>query len=288
MVNSIVSESREEISVGTIGKLLIDNNRLNTEQALKVLSYQKEKDMRFGEAAIELGFIKSEDIDFALSQQFSYSYLKPGDGVVSDEIIAAYYPFSDYAEKLRTLRSELHQKWFKSGRKSLLIASADEYSNSAVLSANLAVVLAQRGERVLLIDADLRQSKIHNYFNLINKHGLSDVLANRSTLESIQKISQLSNLSILTAGTDVPNPQELLSKLEFKLLIEDLEQRFDSIIVNSPQLGQCVDTQVISTVVSGLLFVAKKDISRIADLQIAIKQINNASATVLGCVLEGK
>ncbi len=109
--------------VGKIGRVLLESGRLTELQAEKVLLRQQERKIRFGEAAIELGYIKEADIQFALARQFSYAYLQPGDGLVSEQIVAAYYPYTPYVERLRSLRSQLNQSWIQKGHKALVLAS---------------------------------------------------------------------------------------------------------------------------------------------------------------------
>ena len=280
-----VSQTEQASNVGTIGKLLLESGRLTAEQAEKVAKRQQEKRIRFGEAAVELGYIKPEDIQYALSRQFSYAYLQPGDGLVSDQVVAAYHPFSAYVEKLRTLRSELNQRWFRQGKKTLLLASDEAGSGCTELAANLAVVFAQLGERTLLIDADLRDSSQHLLFKIANKQGLTDLLADRADLGCIHRINRLPGLSVLTSGTEAPNPQELLARPQFKLLLDELEQQYDVIIIDSPALESCVDAQVMAAPIGGVVLVANRNESQAKGLQAAIAQIHNADAQVLGCVL---
>ena len=280
-----VSQTEQASNVGTIGKLLLESGRLTAEQAEKVAKRQQEKRIRFGEAAMELGYIKPEDIQYALSRQFSYAYLQPGDGLVSDQVVAAYHPFSAYVEKLRTLRSELNQRWFRQGKKTLLLASDEAGSGCTELAANLAVVFAQLGERTLLIDADLRDSSQHLLFKIANKQGLTDLLADRADLGCIHRINRLPGLSVLTSGTEAPNPQELLARPQFKLLLDELEQRFDVIIIDSPALEGCVDAQVIAAPVQGVVMVANQHETKAKALQDAVSLVRNTGAQVLGCVL---
>lgn len=271
--------------VGTIGKLLLESGRLTAEQADRVVKRQQEKRIRFGEAAVELGYIKPEDIQYALSRQFAYAYLQPGDGLVNDAIVAAYYPFSAYVEKLRTLRSELNQRWIKQGHKSLVLVSDEDGNGCTELAANLAVVFAQLGERTLLVDGDLRDGGQHLLFKIANKQGLTDLLADRADLGCIHRINRLPGLSVLTSGTEAPNPQELLSRPQFKLLLEELEQQFDVIIIDSPALAECVDAQVIAASTKGALLVAHKNLTSVSGLNNAKELLINADAQVLGCVL---
>ena len=157
--------------VGKIGRVLLESGRLTELQAEKVLLRQQERKIRFGEAAIELGYITEADIQFALARQFSYAYLQPGDGLVSEQVVAAYFPYTPYVERLRSLRSQLNQSWIQKGHKALVLVSDEAGSGCTELVANLAVVFAQLGERTLLIDADLRDSQQHLLFKLTNRQG---------------------------------------------------------------------------------------------------------------------
>lgn len=271
--------------VGKIGRVLLESGRLTEQQAEKVLLRQQERKIRFGEAAIELGYIKEADIQFALARQFSYAYLQPGDGLVSELIVAAYHPYTPYVERLRSLRSQLNQSWIQQGHKALVLVSDEAGSGCTELAANLAVVFAQLGERTLLIDADLRDSQQHLLFKLTNRQGLTDILADRADIGCIHKINRLPGLSVLTSGTPAPNPQELLARPQFKLLLDELEQHFDVILIDSPALESCVDAQVIAAPVHGVVLVANQHETKVKALQYALSQIRNTGAQVLGCVL---
>ena len=96
----------------SIGAILIDTGRLSAENAERILRLQKEQGKRFGDAAIELGLLNEDDIRFALSSQFDYPYLLAGDNSLSQELVAAYKPFSPAVEQLRALRSQLMLRWF--------------------------------------------------------------------------------------------------------------------------------------------------------------------------------
>ena len=99
----------------SLGAILIDGGQLNTEDAERILQYQKEHNLRFGEAAMRLGLISEADIQYALSRQFAYAYLrtKPGEPrPLSEDLVAAYQPFSPRVEQLRAIRSQLMLRWF--------------------------------------------------------------------------------------------------------------------------------------------------------------------------------
>jgi len=188
-MNSLTSASEQNSSVGAavtsiraegnIGKLLQEAGKLKPQDMERVLKLQQEQNLRFGEAAQKLGLVTEADIQQALSQQFEYPYIPAAEASLSPELTAATAPYSREAEALRTVRSELLLRWFKDGRKTLAISSARADEGASYLTANLAVLFAQMGRKVLLIDANMRQPRQHGIFNLGNGMGLSDILAER-------------------------------------------------------------------------------------------------------------
>ncbi|TMH13144.1 MAG: chain length determinant protein tyrosine kinase EpsG, partial [Betaproteobacteria bacterium] len=167
----------------SIGAILMDSGVLSPEDAERILLFQKEHGLRFGEAAIRLGLLSEADIQFALSRQFSYAYLRTmGDKKpLSDELVAAYQPFSPRVEQLRAIRSQLMLRWFDKAeqRQVMTVVGTEPGEGRSYLAANLAVVFSQLGERTLLIDADMRRPRQHELFLLQNKVGLSTVLSGR-------------------------------------------------------------------------------------------------------------
>ena len=138
----------------TLGAILIDSGQLTPEDAERVLQYQKQHNLRFGEAAVRLGLISEADIQFALSRQFAYAYLRktPGEArPLSDELVAAYQPFSPRVEQLRAIRSQLMLRWFDRAeeRQVLTVVGAERGEGRSYLAANLAIVFSQLGERTL-------------------------------------------------------------------------------------------------------------------------------------------
>src|SRR3990172_1808625 len=173
----------------SIGAILIDVGKLTPEDAERILRLQREQGLRFGEAATQLGLVTQADIDFAISRQFDYPYLLHGHSEVSEEVIAAYTPFSPQVEALRALRSQLMVRWFDTdpAHKALAIVSAAPNEGRSFVAANLAVVFSQLGEHTLLIDTDMRNPCQHKLFSLDNRAGLSAVLSGRGGPEVIQR-----------------------------------------------------------------------------------------------------
>lgn len=271
-----------------IGAILIDTGRLTPEAAERVLKLQKEQGLRFGDAAIQLGLLTEADIQQALSRQYDYPYLMPGDDRVSEEVVAAFKPFSPVVEQLRALRSQLMLRWFdaEAGHKTLAVVSAGRSEGRSFTAANLAVVFSQLGERTLLIDADLRNPRQHQLFRLENKLGLSSLLAGRAELaEAVVRIPGLIDLSVLPAGATPPNPQELLSRPLFNALIATASGQYDIVIVDTAAGSETADSQAVAARTRGAVVVARKDISLAPQVQALVSSLQHAGVAVVGSVL---
>jgi len=271
----------------SIGALLIDAGKLKPEDAEAVLRLQKEKNLRFGDAAIELGLITRADIDFAMSRQFDYPYLIPGESKVSEEVIAAYDPFSPQVESLRALRAQLMLRWFDhdAARTALAIVSAARGEGRSYITANLAVVFSQLGERTLLIDADLRRPRQHELFGMENRVGLSSLLSGRAGLDAMHRIPGLLGLSVLPAGVVPPNPQELLARAAFAQLLDQLAANFDVVLLDSPPAAESADAQTLAVRAGAALVVVRKNSSRTWRVRGISDSVAQAKAAIVGAVL---
>lgn len=270
----------------SIGHILLDMGKITPVEAERVLHLQKESGLRFGDAAQKLGLITEADIQLVLAQQFDYPYLLPGQGNHPPELVVAYQPFDAQVEVFRAVRSQLMLRWFTEGRKSLAIVSYNPNDGVSLFTANLAVVFSQLGERTLLIDANLRCPQQHEIFNLKNKQGLSDVLADRTNIfEAISKIESFVDLSVLPAGTPPPNPLELLNRTSFKELNDQLENQFDVVLYDTLAFSSGSDALAIAAHTEGVLIVAHKNNTRKNDINIMNEQLKYSGTEVVGSIL---
>jgi len=269
----------------SMGSILLDMGKITPADAERVLRFQKEKGLRFGEAAQVLGLISESDIDQVLARQFDYPYLQPGQGKYPQELVAAYQPFSPQVETLRAIRSQLMLRWFASGQKTLAIASVTPDDGASMFAANLAVVFSQLGEKTLLVDANLRTPTQHTIFNIQSKRGLSDILAERADLEAISKVESFIDLSVLPAGTLPPNPLELVSRTSFTNLNEHLAHSFDIVLYDVSPFSTGADALAVATNAGGVLLVARKHKTRLAHINAASDQLARYGADVVGSVL---
>jgi protein-tyrosine kinase len=268
----------------SIGRILLDAGKLKAGDAERALRLSKEKGVRFGEACIQLKLVNQADIDSALSDQFDYPYLHPGDTKLSGELVAAYRPFSKQVEELRALRTQLLLRWFNPDRKLLAIVSATHGDGCSYLAANLAIVFSQLGERTLLIDADMRDGRQHELFKLSNQYGLSALLSGRVNGAAIERVGHFANLSVLSCGATPPNPLELASRPEFKELLANESRNFDVVLIDTPAADVGSDAHAISSRAGGALVVARENRSRIDALGRLISSIQSTQVEVVGCV----
>src|SRR3954463_14779771 len=166
----------------TIGAILVEEGKLTPREVERVLERQRADKVRFGEAAVRLGYITPEDVRFALAKQYDMPHFTSSSEGPSRELVAAFAPFHPRAEEMRALRTQLLIRWYnpEQGRKSLVVASPERGEGRSYVAANLAVVFSQLGARTLLVDAALRKPRQHLIFGMSEGHGLSSLLAGRS------------------------------------------------------------------------------------------------------------
>jgi protein-tyrosine kinase len=274
----------------SLGAILIDGGQLKPEDAERVLQYQKQQNLRFGEAAVRLGLISEADIQYALSRQFAYAYLRKTPGELrplSDELVAAYQPFSSRVEQLRAIRSQLMLRWFDRAeeRQVLTVVGAERGEGRSYLAANLAIVFSQLGERTLLVDADMREPRQHFLFHLENQTGFSTLLAGRSREEAIVRIPDLAGLSVLPAGPTPPNPLELLNRLNFDEFMIQVKGAYDVIIVDTPAMSSGEDAAMIAVRTGAALAIARAGSTRVAGFTDLVQGLMDAGVAVVGSVL---
>lgn len=270
-----------------IGDIIAEANKLTPEQVERILAHQKAHGLRFGEAAVSLGLAKSEDVLWALSQQFHYPYAAGSGPAPSDELVLAAKPFSDQAEAFRVLRSQINMKLYGADapRRALAVISADTGDGKTFFAANLAIAFSQLGGRTLLVDADMRSPRQHEIFGLDNGAGLSGILSGRSETNVIRPVRDLPSLFVMPVGTQPPNPTELVERPAFALLMRELVAKFDHVIVDTPAAVHGADYAVIAARCGAALALARKGETRVAALQQLIGALGNTPTELAGVVM---
>jgi protein-tyrosine kinase len=270
----------------SIGSILTDLRNLSADQVEKIVRCQRDRGLRFGEAAVALGFVSTDDVLFALSQQFHYPYAPEERRKANPELIALNQPFGVRAESFRAIRSQIMMRLFNEGqpRRAIAVVSPDSGDGKTYLAANLSVTLAQLGGRTLLIDADLRHPRQHEVFGVDNHAGLSGILSGRAEAKVIQQVSGVPSLFVLPTGITPPNPLELVERPAFGLLLRELLSKFEHVVVDSPAACYGSDSAVIAARSGAALVVARKDHGRVAALQDLVANLAETPTTLAGVI----
>jgi protein-tyrosine kinase len=268
-----------------LGRHLVDAGKLTDEQIDAVLAMQKVNNRRFGETAVAMGLVSEMDLQAALVRQYSYQCLSVGDQV-SASVFAVHDPASAQSEALRGLRSQLMMRWLSERQRSVVVTPVGIGESSAVLAANLAVSLAQLSQRVLLVDANLRDPRQHLLFGLDSTVGLSTVLNERCDVESaLMAVPSLENLTIMCAGATPPNPQELLNTVVFSYLMETPPRLFDVVVIDTPPAPQFADAHIVSSLAGGCILATRRNRTLLADIETVRQQLQGLSVEIVGAVV---
>ena len=283
----VVTEDGPNVADRSIGSIIAETRHLSAEQVEKVLRHQREKGIRFGEAAIALGYASNDDVLFALSQQFHYPYAAEDRRKANPELVALNQPFGVQAESFRAIRSQIMMRLFNEGqeRRAIAVVSPDSGDGKSFFSANLAVTLAQLGGRTLLVDADMRGPRQHQIFGIDNNAGLSGILSGRAESKVIQQVVGVPSLFVLPVGITPPNPLELVERPAFGLLIRELLSKFDHVVVDTPAAQYGSDCAVIAARCGAALVVARQGKSQVVSLQELVANLAETPAKLVGVIV---
>lgn len=205
--------------------------------------------------------------------------------IYSKDLIVLTKPNLEQAEALRMLRSQLMLRWFNNERRTLAILGTNANEGCSYVTANLSVLFAQLGLRTLLIDANLREPRQHEIFNLKLSIGLSELLAIDANIEVIPHAGPVENLSILCAGAMTSNPLELLSRKSFAQLINQVKTHFDVVLIDTSPAIASSDAQTVVANCDGAMLVSRLNKTKLADLTEVKNQISITGAQIVGGVV---
>lgn len=203
-------------------------------------------------------------------------------------LITLLNPNSSISEQYRTVRTNL--QFAVAGDqplRSMAVVSSGPGEGKSTSSANLAVVFAQAGRRVLLVDADMRKATVHKTFGLSNEVGLSNLVSGQQSASSVIQPSGVDNLSVMTTGPTPPNPAELLNSHRMNVVIEELYQMFDLIVFNLPPVMIVADSLIMASKTDGTVVVIREGVTRKDSIIEAKNRLIQAKARILGVIYNG-
>ncbi|PHR26299.1 MAG: hypothetical protein COA36_12525 [Desulfotalea sp.] len=206
-----------------------------------------------------------------------------------DKHIESYilkYPLSPMAESYRLIRSSLLLSSAEHPPKSMLITSMNANEGKTSTTANIARILAQGGNNVLVVDCDLRRPRMHELLGIQNEIGLSSYLTGTAEKNIVHKIES-DNISVITSGPIPPSPAELLDSARMKQLMAVLSTQYDFILLDSPPVQSVTDSLMLSQYVDGTIVIVRAGKTTNEDMNSGMKKLNDVRAHLLGFVLNG-
>lgn len=190
-----------------------------------------------------------------------------------------------FAEAIRGVRTNVLFSSADEGVRMIVVTSAGPGEGKSMFSSNLSVSLAQAGQRVLHIDADMRRPRVHEIFELSQEPGLSNLLVGDCKPSEAVKITTVQNLCVLPAGMIPPNPAELLGSKRCTEYFATLSEHFDWVIIDSPPVLAVSDASILANSATGVLFVVGADQTSRRTAKAAVDQLHSVQAHVIGAVL---
>ena len=203
------------------------------------------------------------------------------------DLLVLYSTDSVASEAIRTVRTSLLLSFPERAPHSILITSSKPGEGKTFVACNLALSLAQLNKKVLLIDADLRNPRLHRVWGFKNETGLSRLLTSNAAIEDIVKASPVPGLSILTSGPKTPRPAELLASSRCQLLMQSFRESYDHVILDSPPILPVADSMILAGACDCVVMVIRGGNTARDVVQMAVQQLAKTEAVVAGAILNG-
>lgn len=204
------------------------------------------------------------------------------------EILTTKLPFI-YTEAYKALRTNVEFLSATNNAKRIVVTSSLSGEGKTCLSINLALLLAQTGKKVIILDCDLRKPKVHRYLRIkhSSQYGVSTVLGGTAELDSAIGYLEDLNLYVMLAGPTPPNPSELLNSDRTKEMFDKLSEKFDYIICDSAPAAIVTDAVALSQSCDGAIFVIRQNYATIDQIKEAISRLEKVNTKIFGTVLNG-
>ncbi|HEJ7170827.1 TPA: tyrosine-protein kinase Wzc [Serratia marcescens] len=203
----------------------------------------------------------------------------------SDSLLANGNPADLAIEAIRSLRTSLHFAMMEAKNNVLMISGASPNIGKTFVSINLAAVIAQSGQKVLVIDADMRKGYLHSLLGIDGSNGLSDVLAQQVSIESAIKKTNVEGMDIIVRGQVPPNPSELLMTRGLGELIDWASQNYDMVLVDTPPILAVTDAAIIGHHAGTALMIARFGVNTVKEVEVSIRRFEQNGTNIKGVIL---
>ena len=222
-----------------------------------------------------------------MGRRRSGTYVAADEDQVDACIVTQYDPKSPISEAYRALRTNFQFATIKQKPKTLMVTSAVPGEGKTTTAVNMAVTMADRGIRVLLVDTDLRRPNVHRFLKMERGPGLADILRESLDYQTVMRKTRVENLWTVSSGRVPPNPSELIASDRMQQLMARLGKDFDLVVCDAPSILVVTDPVLLATHVDTVVLVVSVDNARRETIQRAVKLLDSANANIAGVVLNG-
>ncbi|UXL40475.1 polysaccharide biosynthesis tyrosine autokinase [Pseudomonas fragi] len=235
----------------------------------------------------KLGLPVYASIPFSSLQKVEDEKSPNGRGSRTTPLLASSHPTDLAIEGLRSLRTSLHFAMLEANNNRLMISGPSPKVGKSFVSANLAAVIAQSGQRVLLVDVDMRKGYIHKMFGIPVENGLSDYLAKRCDLDTAIHKTEIENLDVIGRGQIPPNPSELLMHKNFSEFLDLISSKYDQIILDTPPFLAVTDAAIVGRQSGTNLIVTRFELNPAREIELTMRRFAQNGIELKGAIFNG-
>ncbi|WP_237884456.1 polysaccharide biosynthesis tyrosine autokinase [Pseudomonas sp. PGPR40] len=240
------------------------------------------------EAIEQLGLPVYASIPYSILQKTEEDKVSRGRGrSAGSTLLAISHPTDLAIEALRSLRTSLHFAMHEADNNRLMISGPSPQVGKTFVSVNLAVVIAQTGLRVLLIDVDMRKGYLHKVLGTSADNGLSDILARRCDMATAIHKTQIDNFDFVSRGQIPPNPSELLMHANFSALLEQASELYDLVILDTPPLLAVTDAAIVGRQSGTNLIVTRYGLNPAKEIELTVRRFSQNGVAIKGAIFNG-
>ncbi|WLG46902.1 polysaccharide biosynthesis tyrosine autokinase [Pseudomonas sp. FP1740] len=240
------------------------------------------------EAIEQLGLPVYASIPYSILQKTEEDKVSRGRGRSNGtSLLAVTHPTDLAIEALRSLRTSLHFAMHEADNNRLMISGPSPQVGKTFVSVNLAVVIAQTGLRVLLIDVDMRKGYLHKVLGTTSDNGLSDILARRCDVATAIHKTAIDNFDFVSRGQIPPNPSELLMHANFSALLEQVSELYDLVILDTPPLLAVTDAAIVGRLSGTNLIVTRYGLNPAKEIELTVRRFTQNGVVIKGAIFNG-